>query len=185
MKRQSPLEQKLRMMIIDDNVIRVDNIGKDYMELKIDPDCWGEKYVGLQERYEDIFTIDKALTFQDPGIPRDYWAKFKLRDTKYDLIVLDKEFPGQIQSGREILGEIRKIENGRCPLNARTFVLGYSASLLEYYRSRNAEALVRDGWNALVERVWCDLKDLFAAIDKYLAEEHPEQLVNLRRKAGK
>ncbi len=184
-----PLEQKLRMLVIDDNVVRVDDIGENDQILKIDPDCLGEKYTGMQERYGDIFTIDKALTFQDPGIPREYWAKFKLKDTKYDLIVLGQRFVGQIQHGWEILDEIRKIERGCCPLNAGTFVLGYSLYYtLEHcgddkFRKLPQEEIVKRGLSARVTRK-CLPQDLFAEIDRYLADYHPEKLGYIHKKVG-
>lgn len=173
MTSQPSLEQKLRMMIIDDEVA-----------VETDPNYEGMKYFGLQERYKDIFTIDKALTFKDPRISRDYWAMFKLRDTKYDLIVLDCLFPGQRQNGWEILDEIRN-KKGCCPLNTDTFVLGYSIRYTikwlpgDKTRKLSEEEIVKRGLNARVTGV-CMPGDLFAAIDKYLAEEHPERLANLR-----
>lgn len=183
MKPQPSLEQKLRMMIIDDVVFGYQT------GLKIDSELWGEKYAGLQERYKDIFTIDKALTFQDPGVPCDYWAKFRLKDIKYDLIVLDYLFDQphcHIQQGWEILKEIRKVEGVPCPLNADTFVLGYSTYYLggyygnDRYRNLSQEEIVKRGLSARVTGN-CVPRDLFVAIDKYLAEEHPKQLARIRR----
>ncbi|MBI4980252.1 hypothetical protein HZC30_01690 [Candidatus Woesearchaeota archaeon] len=189
MTNPSELEQKLRMLVIDDGDDEYCSffLRRDKEDFIVTDKSFAElaKYDGLYRRYGDIFTVDEALTFCDPMFSRKTWAKMMLKDRKYDLIVVKDVFVSQCLNGDEISRVIRgrDLHYGNVsPQNAKTYIICYPSfwQVVEDYRANPKKALDRWACDAIVIGEKCAARDLFIEIDKYLAEHHPEKLAYIR-----
>ncbi len=161
-RNKMTLDQKLRLLIIDDNVLL--------------PEVAHYKgYDQISERYPDTFEIEVSSSFNSSKVPSEDLAIFKVTKVKYDLILLDFIFQDQPDQGLGILIDIREaferyiIEGKRIFSeeqrfrNKDTYVIGVSSK----WKS-DLEYLEKSGWRLNRYTPSGKAEELFVEIDRFL-----------------